>query len=204
MKTPSADTAARLFSRIGFANPYIRPGHVRPAYLISDQSICVIHSFRPLDGGWAPDGRPDGCCDSTVDGPTRTVAVRQPAEHSSARQQADDPERCAGPWTAAPSYVRQPDERCEACFDIGDIAATKQALETARSPSAAATHGRTSHRAGDDRRQRLSRQPRHRDQGSHDGRDTVVGIGSLVSRSLPAGVIAAGTPPRVIRELDSD
>jgi acetyltransferase-like isoleucine patch superfamily enzyme len=36
------------------------------------------------------------------------------------------------------------------------------------------------------------------------GRDTVVGIGSLVNRSLPAGVIAAGTPARVIRELDSD
>jgi acetyltransferase-like isoleucine patch superfamily enzyme len=33
------------------------------------------------------------------------------------------------------------------------------------------------------------------------GRDTVVGAGAVVSSSLPAGVIAAGNPARVIREL---
>jgi maltose O-acetyltransferase len=33
------------------------------------------------------------------------------------------------------------------------------------------------------------------------GADTVIGAGSVVSSSLPAGVIAAGNPARVIREL---
>jgi acetyltransferase-like isoleucine patch superfamily enzyme len=33
------------------------------------------------------------------------------------------------------------------------------------------------------------------------GADTVVGAGSVVTRPLPAGVIAAGNPARVIREL---
>jgi maltose O-acetyltransferase len=41
-----------------------------------------------------------------------------------------------------------------------------------------------------------------RSQGVTIGRDTVVGVGSIVTRSLPAGVIAAGVPARVIRELD--
>lgn len=36
------------------------------------------------------------------------------------------------------------------------------------------------------------------------GRDTVVGIGSTVTRSLPAGVIAAGVPAKVIGELPGD
>ena len=31
------------------------------------------------------------------------------------------------------------------------------------------------------------------------GEDTVVGAGSVVTRSLPAGVVAAGNPCRVIR-----
>lgn len=31
------------------------------------------------------------------------------------------------------------------------------------------------------------------------GEDTVVGAGSVVTRSLPAGVVAAGSPCRVIR-----
>jgi maltose O-acetyltransferase len=33
------------------------------------------------------------------------------------------------------------------------------------------------------------------------GSRTVVGAGSVVTRSLPAGVFAAGNPCRVIREL---
>jgi acetyltransferase-like isoleucine patch superfamily enzyme len=33
------------------------------------------------------------------------------------------------------------------------------------------------------------------------GRDTVVAAGSIVSRSLPAGVLAAGAPARVIRDV---
>jgi galactoside O-acetyltransferase len=33
------------------------------------------------------------------------------------------------------------------------------------------------------------------------GRDSVVGAGSVVTRSIPAGVIAAGNPARVVREL---
>ncbi len=33
------------------------------------------------------------------------------------------------------------------------------------------------------------------------GDDTVVGAGAVVSRGLPAGVLAVGTPARVIREL---
>jgi acetyltransferase-like isoleucine patch superfamily enzyme len=34
------------------------------------------------------------------------------------------------------------------------------------------------------------------------GRDTVVGAGSVVTRSLPAGVVAAGNPARVVRALE--
>ena len=34
------------------------------------------------------------------------------------------------------------------------------------------------------------------------GERTVVGAGSVVTRSLPAGVVAAGTPARVMREID--
>jgi maltose O-acetyltransferase len=33
------------------------------------------------------------------------------------------------------------------------------------------------------------------------GRDSVVGAGSVVTRSIPAGVIAAGNPARVVRDL---
>jgi maltose O-acetyltransferase len=33
------------------------------------------------------------------------------------------------------------------------------------------------------------------------GADTVVGAGSVVSRDLPAGVVAVGTPARVVRDL---
>jgi acetyltransferase-like isoleucine patch superfamily enzyme len=34
------------------------------------------------------------------------------------------------------------------------------------------------------------------------GADAVVGTGSVVTRSIPAGVVAAGNPARVVRELD--
>jgi maltose O-acetyltransferase len=34
------------------------------------------------------------------------------------------------------------------------------------------------------------------------GDDTVVGAGSVVTRDLPAGVVAAGSPARVLREID--
>ena len=34
------------------------------------------------------------------------------------------------------------------------------------------------------------------------GDNTVVGAGSVVTRDLPAGVLAAGNPARVIRKLD--
>jgi maltose O-acetyltransferase len=33
------------------------------------------------------------------------------------------------------------------------------------------------------------------------GEDTVVGAGAVVSRDLPAGVVAAGVPARVLREI---
>jgi maltose O-acetyltransferase len=33
------------------------------------------------------------------------------------------------------------------------------------------------------------------------GDDTVVGAGAVVTRDLPAGVVAAGVPARVIREI---
>jgi acetyltransferase-like isoleucine patch superfamily enzyme len=36
------------------------------------------------------------------------------------------------------------------------------------------------------------------------GHDTVVGAGSVVTASLPAGVIAAGNPARVVRALETD
>jgi maltose O-acetyltransferase len=34
------------------------------------------------------------------------------------------------------------------------------------------------------------------------GADTVVGAGAVVTRDLPAGVVAAGVPARVLREID--
>jgi maltose O-acetyltransferase len=34
------------------------------------------------------------------------------------------------------------------------------------------------------------------------GDDTVVGAGAVVTRDLPAGVVAVGTPARVVREID--
>ena len=33
------------------------------------------------------------------------------------------------------------------------------------------------------------------------GKDSIVGAGSVVTREVPAGVVAAGNPCRVIREL---
>ena len=37
--------------------------------------------------------------------------------------------------------------------------------------------------------------------GASIGRDSVIGAGSVVTGAIPAGVIAAGKPARVIREL---
>jgi maltose O-acetyltransferase len=37
--------------------------------------------------------------------------------------------------------------------------------------------------------------------GVRIGRDTVVGAGAVVTRDLPSGVVAAGTPARVLREI---
>jgi acetyltransferase-like isoleucine patch superfamily enzyme len=37
--------------------------------------------------------------------------------------------------------------------------------------------------------------------GVHVGADSVIGAGSVVTSSIPAGVIAAGTPARVIGDL---
>jgi maltose O-acetyltransferase len=34
------------------------------------------------------------------------------------------------------------------------------------------------------------------------GDDTVVGAGAVVTRDLPAGVVAAGVPARVLRQID--
>lgn len=36
------------------------------------------------------------------------------------------------------------------------------------------------------------------------GEDTVVGAGAVVTRDLPAGVVAAGVPARVLREIGED
>jgi maltose O-acetyltransferase len=36
------------------------------------------------------------------------------------------------------------------------------------------------------------------------GQDTVVGSGAVVTRDLPAGVVAAGVPARVLREIGED
>jgi len=40
--------------------------------------------------------------------------------------------------------------------------------------------------------------------GVHIGSGTTVGAGSVVVRDLPAGVVAAGNPCRVVRRLDGD
>lgn len=39
--------------------------------------------------------------------------------------------------------------------------------------------------------------------GVRIGQDTVVGAGAVVTRDLPAGVVAAGVPARILRELDA-
>ena len=36
------------------------------------------------------------------------------------------------------------------------------------------------------------------------GSDTVIGAGSVVTKDIPAGVIAAGNPCRVIREITEE
>jgi maltose O-acetyltransferase len=36
------------------------------------------------------------------------------------------------------------------------------------------------------------------------GQDTVVGAGAVVTRDLPAGVVAAGVPARVRREIGDE
>jgi maltose O-acetyltransferase len=36
------------------------------------------------------------------------------------------------------------------------------------------------------------------------GRDTVVGAGAVVTRDLPAGVVAAGVPARALREIGEE
>lgn len=38
--------------------------------------------------------------------------------------------------------------------------------------------------------------------GVHIGRDTVIGAGSVVTRDIPANVLAVGVPCRVVREID--
>ena len=40
--------------------------------------------------------------------------------------------------------------------------------------------------------------------GVHIGRDSIIGAGSVVVKDIPAGVIAAGNPATVVRELDSE
>ena len=39
--------------------------------------------------------------------------------------------------------------------------------------------------------------------GVRIGRGSVIGAGSVVSRDVPAGVIAAGNPAKVVKELKS-
>lgn len=41
----------------------------------------------------------------------------------------------------------------------------------------------------------------HIDQGVTIGDDTIIGAGSIVTRDVPSGVVAAGSPCRVIREI---
>lgn len=38
--------------------------------------------------------------------------------------------------------------------------------------------------------------------GVHIGRNSLVGAGSVVTKDIPANVVAAGNPCKVIRELD--
>ena len=53
-----------------------------------------------------------------------------------------------------------------------------------------------------DRRQRVAERLRDRVPGVTIGEDTVVGAGAVVTRDLPAGVVAMGVPARVLREID--
>jgi maltose O-acetyltransferase len=40
--------------------------------------------------------------------------------------------------------------------------------------------------------------------GVRIGEDTVVGAGAVVTRDLPTGVVAAGVPARVVRDIGGD
>ena len=56
-------------------------------------------------------------------------------------------------------------------------------------------------RADRDRGQRLARRRVIVCPGVSIGADTVVGAGAVVTRDLPARVLAVGTPARVVRSL---
>ena len=42
------------------------------------------------------------------------------------------------------------------------------------------------------------------DHGITIGDDSIIGAGSVITRDIPAGVVAAGAPFRVIREIRAD
>ena len=44
----------------------------------------------------------------------------------------------------------------------------------------------------------------HMDHGITIGDDSIIGAGSVITRDIPAGVVAAGAPCRVIREIRAD
>jgi hypothetical protein len=56
--------------------------------------------------------------------------------------------------------------------------------------------------ADHDRRQRVAERLRDRVPGVTIGEDTVVCAGAVVTRDLPAGVVAMGVPARVLLEID--
>ena len=77
-------------------------------------------------------------------------------------------------------------------------------LLTADPPARAGTAPRQVgvRRADHHRRQRVARRSRGRvPRRSRSAEDTVVGAGSVVTRDLPAGVLAVGNPARVVRRI---
>ena len=70
-------------------------------------------------------------------------------------------------------------------------------------PGRARSRGATSGRRAADhhRRQRVARRRRHRLPGVTIGENTVVGAGAVVTKDLPANVVAVGNPARVVSSI---
>lgn len=52
--------------------------------------------------------------------------------------------------------------------------------------------------------QRVDRVQRHCSAGAHIGDNAIIGAGSIVTKDVPANVIAMGSPAKIVREITPD